>query len=179
MVDLSRRPLSLGAVAALGLAVGCAMAPQRARAEVISQSLEGTTLVYGTESDVYSFNAPGPGTLEFELKDLGWPKPLQSLSGSVMSSTGVLGSLSSGGVLDVSIGQQGLFYAYVTAKAGTALGLNLGMYSYEFEFRPSTTPVPLPSAIRLILSGLTLIGIVRGVRREPLGKLPLQPAVAA
>lgn len=158
------------------------MAPERARAAVISQSFEGTTLVYGTESDVYSFNAPGAGTLEFGLKDLLWPGSLASLSGSLMSSAGVLGSLSSlssGGVLDVNIGQQGLFYAYVTAKAGTALGLNLGMYSYEFEFRPSTTTVPLPSAIRLILSGLTLIGIVRGVRRSPPGEVAIQPVVAA
>jgi hypothetical protein len=182
MGDRSRRPLPLGTVAALGLAVGCAAAPQHARAEIISQTPlgAGTTLVFGQESDVLSFNAPGPGTLEIQLQNLSWPEPLKDLSVSLMSSHNALGSLSKAGILDVNIGQQGLYYAYFTAKAGNALSsLNLGLYSYEIGFRPSAAPVPLPSAIRLILSGLTLIGIARQVWKDPPGKLGIQPPPVA
>jgi hypothetical protein len=171
MANPSRRQLSLGAVAALGLAVGCAAAPQRAQAEMINGSpvRQGISVVYGRQSDVISFDLSGPGTLQITLKDIGWPVKFDTLNLSVMSSHDVLGSLSSAGVLDVSIGQTGSYFAYFTAKAGTKFGVSLGMYAYDMEFRPATAPVPLPAAIRLLLSGLTLIGIVRQVWKGPQG----------
>src|SRR5450756_802094 len=90
---LRNRPVGAGAV--LMLAFAWAASTQSARADTVTMPplFQGSTLVYGSQSDVYSLNAPGPGTLNIHIDDTVWPEPLQGLSVSVMSPDSLLGQL--------------------------------------------------------------------------------------
>jgi len=130
--------------------------------------LNDTTLVSGSQSGVFSFQAPGPGTLSVTLTDIDWPQTLNSLS--FMASTGnqVLASWSdTASQSAVTLSFQvtgGRYFADVLATAGGAL--DLGVYSLCIKFTP-TAPVPLPESGVLLLVGL---GAVVAIRRLAHGK---------
>lgn len=169
---------ALGVLASIASLAGVLAAPV-ARADSVSL-LELTASIYGTATDVYSFQAPGPGTVSVSLSDVGWPEHFQSLSASISSSREALGQLPAPSALDIAVGQAGLLYACVTGVAGNTLGLNVGVFSLHVDFTPAAAPVPLPEALRLLLVGLGLIGTVRllWVRGHP-GWVVVPPPVGA
>ena len=163
------RPAGALAVTALAL-IGIA-GPQRARADSLTASspLLQTTLVFSQQTNLYSFQTDGAGTLDISLKDWGFPVQLQQLTASILSDDQVLGSWSSataGGnwQFDVPISGGGLFDALVGAQAGTFDGLQFGAYSMTISFVPAS-PVPLPPALDLLLGGMGLLGAVTLVER--------------
>jgi hypothetical protein len=161
-----------GTLAAAVLALICIACPQRARADTITDTslLQQTTFVFGNDQkNLYSFDAPGPGTLSVTLKDWDFPVPIQQLTASIMSQ-GQTWSLSpaqnSEWLLDLPVATSGLFGAFVDAEAGSYLpGFQLGAYSMSIEFQPAATPVPLPPALDLLLGGMGLLGAVTLVER--------------
>lgn len=158
-----------GAVAASALALLSLAGPQRAQADTISGAalLQQTTLVFSQQTNLYSFDAPGAGTLAISLKDWGFPVPLQQLTASILSQDQVLGSLSPAQSpdwqLDVPIQSGGVFDAFIAAQAGAFDGLQFGAYSMSITFEP--TPVPLPASLELLLGGMGLLGAVTLVER--------------
>ena len=153
------RPGFLAGRATAGLLVGC-MVAVAARADMVL--LSDTTLVTGTESSVYSFNAPGPGTVTVQLTSLAWPQALNSLSFMASTPSQVL-SWWSDPSSQPATGPQGLtfqvngagtYFADVTAAAGGAL--DLGVYSLSLTFTPAGT-VPLPPSGLLLAGALALI----------------------
>jgi hypothetical protein len=136
----------VGSVAGLLL---CTLSAAPARAETL---LTDTTLVTGTQSSVFSFDAPGPGTITVELTSLNWPQPLSSLNFLATSGNNVLSAWSGSGSATrfFQIGSGGMFFADVTAIAGGPL--DVGVYSLSLIFTPAT-PVPLPAAGGLLLGG--------------------------
>lgn len=157
---LSRR--WVGTLASVGLLLGCMVAPC-AQADI----LDLTATVYGSATNLYSFEAPGPGTVWVSVSDVNWPEAFQSLSTSIVSSHNVLGQVSGSGTLDVSVSQAGMLYACIAGIAGNTLGLDVGMYSLHVGFAPAGTPVPLPESFRLLLVGLGLVGTVRLLWKRP------------
>jgi hypothetical protein len=157
------------------------MAPQRAWADALPDLtlFQGTTLVYGQQSDVYSLNDPGPGTLEIVLQDMAWPEPLQDISLSLVNANGTLGTMSGPGDLDILNTKGGPFAAYVTSLAGNTLGLNLGLYSLKIEYVPLGSPVPLPAAIFLLLSGMGVLGAVKFLGSRDIRNLAPQGALCS
>lgn len=162
------RPAGMAAATALAL-VGVAC-PQRARADMVTDTplLQQTTLVFSQQTNLYAFDAPGAGTLSITLKDWGFPQSLQQLTASILSQDQVLGSLnppkSSDWQLELPIANGGLFDAFVAAQAG-GQGLQFGAYSMSITFQPATSPVPLPPAVDLLLGGMGLLGAVSLVER--------------
>jgi len=164
------RPAGMAAAAALAL-IGLA-GPQRAKADTITDTspLQQTTLVFSQQTNLYSFQTDGAGTLAISLKDWGFPVALQQLTASILSDDQVLGSgswsASSGSSwqFDVPISSGGLFDAFVAAQAGTFDGLQFGAYSMTVSFEPAST-VPLPPALDLLLGGMGLLGAVTLVER--------------
>jgi hypothetical protein len=167
-----------GAVAAAALALVCVAAPQRAKADTVTDltptsPLEQTTLVVGQQqTNLYAFDAPGAGTLSVSLKDWGFPVPLQQLTASILSQDQSWSLQPSQGStsewqLDLPISSGGLFDAFVAAEAGTVPGTTwqFGAYSMSISFEPSTSPVPLPPALDLLLGGVGLLGAVTLVER--------------
>jgi hypothetical protein len=164
-VQPARRALPLAVAAALGPLLGLALVPGRAAAESIAPEmlLQQSTLVINQQSNSYSINAPGPGTLIVQLSDVAWPTLLQSLNLSVDSPTQVLGSLAVTGGLDLTLASGGTYYTDVTGQAGTQL--DIGVYSLEVQFLPQgATAVPLPAGLVLLLGGLAVLGGVQLVR---------------
>lgn len=153
-----------GTAAAAALALVSIAHPQRAKAEAVDgiSLMQQTTLVSSQQTNLYSFDAPGAGTLSISLKDWGFPVPLQQLTASILSQDHVLGSLdpsgSSGWQFSVPIQSGGLFDAFVAAQAGSFDGLKFGAYSMSIDFRPAASPVPLPPALDLLLGGMGLLG---------------------
>jgi hypothetical protein len=148
-----------GAVAAAGISLGCALA-QPAAADTLGPStlVSESTLVENQESNVYSFSAPGPGTLSVQLSDLLWPNSLSALNFSLNSPTNVLGWVSSAGSLSLQV-PAGTYYADVSGTAGGPL--DLGLYSLQITFQPQGSEVALPASIGLLLGGLAILAGAR------------------
>jgi len=138
-------------IAALLLCLGAGSA----RAEMVL--LSSTTLVSGTESASFSFDAPGPGTVEAQVANLDWPQPLTSLNFLATTGNQVLSSWSNQSSLGGPNWQTlyfqvrpGTYFADVLASAGGPL--DLGLWSLSLTFTPAA--VPLPSSLALLLAGL-------------------------
>lgn len=135
--------------------------------------LSDTTLITGSESAVFSFDAPGPGTVSVQLTNLDWPQALSSLSLAATSANQVLWSSPSSqaalvGTQDpfFQVAKGGTYFADVMATAGGAL--DLGVYSLSITFTPAGAPVPLPASGGLLLVGiLVLIGLRRATSHRP------------
>jgi hypothetical protein len=116
--------------------------------------IASTTLVSGSESAVYSFNAPGPGTVSVQLTNLDWPQALSSLNFMATTANQVLSSWSDAGsgpqFASFQVASSGTYFADISAVA--AGPLDLGLYSLSLEFTPAV-PVPLPASGGLLLIG--------------------------
>jgi hypothetical protein len=125
-----------------------------------SQVLADTTLVSGSSSEVFSFQASGPGMATVELTNVAWPQNLSSLSFLATAPGEILGQWSnppaSGGTttqtMSFMVPTAGTYFADVMATAGGPL--DLGVYSLSISFSPSA--VPLPPSGRLLLGALLL-----------------------
>jgi hypothetical protein len=124
-----------------------------------NQVLADTTLVSGSASNVFTFQASGPGVATVELTNIAWPQTLSSLSFLAASPSEVLSSWSDPPVagtttqtLSFLVPSGGTYFADVTATAGGAL--DLGVYSLSISFTPNA--VPLPASGRLLLGALLL-----------------------
>lgn len=124
--------------------------------------LSETALVSGSQSSVYTLNAPSAGSLTFSLSNLAWPERLASLSFALTTSTGVLKTMSDEGQITIDLTSAGTYYALVS---GIAQGhWNMGLFSINASFSPLAggPEVPLPAAVWLLLSGLaTTLGFSR------------------
>lgn len=154
-----------GALArALGMAVLLLYALLATVAQASTVLVSDTTLVTGSDSTVFSFEAPGPGTVSIQLTNLDWPQALSSLSVMASTSNHVLTSWSdpssvpSGSVFFQVVGG-GRYSTDVMATAGGPL--DLGAYSYSIYFTPAGSPVPLPSSGVLLVGGLCIIALMR------------------
>ena len=70
----------------------CSMGATHAGAETVLVS--NTSLVAGSQSSVYSFQAPGPGTVVAQVTNVDWPQTLNSLSFTASSASQVMASWS-------------------------------------------------------------------------------------
>lgn len=162
------RPAGMAATAALAL-VSIA-GPRAAKADTVTDTslLQQTTLVFSQQTNLYSFDAPGPGTLSVTLQDWAFPVALQQLSASILfqdQSWSLTPQQNSQWVLDLPISSGGLFDAFVAAQAGTtSYGMQFGAYSMSIDFEPAST-VPLPPAIDLLLGGMGLLGAMMLIER--------------
>ena len=143
--------------------------------------LADTTMVSGTSSATFSFNAPSSGMVTARIASLPWPVPLASLSFSASNTSNTLSAWASSGPVTVtSVNPQietfqvgtGTYFAHVSATAGGADGLNLGLYSLMLTF----TPVPLPGAAGLLLIGIFVVLALRSTLRSPRNESVMYPA---
>jgi len=158
-------------MAGLGGLLLCVICTTSARAEMVLVS--DTTLVIGTQSQVFSFIAPGPGTVSVQLANLNWPQPLSTLSFMAGSANQVLASWSdpssqptpSSKTLYFQVAQGGTYFADVAATAGGPL--DLGVYSLSVQWANPPSPVPLPASDWLLAAGIVvLIGLLPERRRR-------------
>lgn len=154
---LAQRPW-LRVAALLGLLLGVSHATTSSADSVL---LSDSNLVSGSESSVFSFQAPGPGTVSVQITNVAWPQTLNSLSFMAATASQVLSSWSMSGAppptstsqtLYFQVAQAGSYFADVAATAGGPL--ELGVYSLSLTFTPATSPVPLPEAPWLLITGL-------------------------
>lgn len=150
-----RRTLGLAALLLYALAATVAQAS--------SVLVSDTTLVSGSETEVFSFNAPAAGTVSLQLTNLDWPQELSSLSFMTATASGVLSPFSASTSPTQSLAFQvaagGTYFADVMAVAGGPL--DLGAYSLSVSFTPTVAPVPLPSSGTLLLAAFAgLIGLM-------------------
>ena len=161
---------------------GLAMLLLYAVAATVAQAstvlVSDTTLVTGSQSATFSFQAPGPGTVSVQLTDLDWPQALSSLSFMAATPGQVLASGSPSSTMQsfaFQVAAGGAYFADVMAAAGGSL--DLGAYSFYLSFTPAGTPVPLPSSGVLLLCGVAgLIGLLR-LRRSMRGHAAAPVAV--
>jgi hypothetical protein len=161
----------------LGIAVLGLSALLAGVAQASTVLLGDTTLVTGSETSVYSFEAPGPGTLSIQLTNLDWPQALSSLSFLAATPNHVLSSWSDPGTMftqSIQLAAGGRYFADVMATAGGPL--DLGAYSLCMTFTPTGSTVPLPSSGLLLLGGLA--GILALMRRRRTGGAPAVPLPA-
>jgi hypothetical protein len=116
-----------------------------------------TSLVTGSQSSVFLFQAPAPGTIVAQVTNIDWPQTLSSLTFVATSANRVVTSWSDppsqlSQTLSFQVVSPGTYFADITATAGGPL--NLGVYSFSITFVPAVPPVPLPSAGWLLLAGL-------------------------
>ncbi|MBS0379243.1 MAG: hypothetical protein JSS29_12205 [Proteobacteria bacterium] len=146
-----------------------------ARADTVLVS--STTMISGSQSDVFSFTAPGPGTITAQITNLSWPQPLDSLSVIATSGKEVMGqwSVPVSQTGSFQIGSSGTYYADVLASAGGAL--HLGVYSLEITFTPQGAPVPLPAGVLLLAGGFSIVVLLHFAltRRRPRAATPPPP----
>jgi len=139
----------------VALALCASLAVQQARAE--SVLLNDTSLVTGSQSAVFSFEAPGPGVVVAQVVNIDWPQALSSLSFAAGSASKVMSSWSDTGsqgsaTLSFSVSGPGMYFADIQATAGGPL--DLGVYSMCIKF---TSAVPLPSPVWLLAAGLVAL----------------------
>ncbi len=161
-----------GTVAAAALALISVAGPRQAKADTVSDTvlLQQTTPVFSQQTNLYSFNAPGAGTLSVTLEDWAFPVDLQQVTASILfqdqswSLTAEQGSQNPEWVLNLPISSGGLFDAFVAAEGGASPYGQVGVYSMSIDFAPAST-VPLPPAIDLLLGGMGLLGAVTLIER--------------
>jgi hypothetical protein len=147
----------------------CRLAVQLARADTVLVS--STSLVIGSQSTVYSFQATGAGTMVAQVTNVDWPQLLSSLSFTAGSANHVMSSWSDPGsqlsaTLSFNVSGPGMYFADILATAGGPL--DLGVYSLSIKFLPATAPVPLPAPAWLLLAGLAaLLARWRTASRRP------------
>ncbi len=118
--------------------------------------------VFGTsQTDQWSFTAPGAGKLDVTLTDFAWPTTtLPSLTVDIMSGSSLLQSLQIQGAQSttqyesatVSLAAGGTYYAYLLGNAGGPM--DFGAYALVASFLPQVAPVPLPASLTLLLGGV-------------------------
>jgi len=143
--------------------------------------ISDTTLVSGSETAVFSFEAPGPGTVSVQLTNLDWPQALSSLSFMSATASRIVSPWANADSgtwgLSFQVAGPGAYFADIMAVAGGPL--DLGAYSFSLNFTPAA-PVPLPASGTLLLGGLAgLIGLIlwrRGALASSSG--PLAPLLA-
>ena len=141
------------------LALLCLSLTPHARADTML--LSDTTMVFGTQSAVFSFDAPTAGTVTATLENESWPTPLSSLSFLATSASQTLSSWSApvAQAESFQVGP-GSYFAHIMAQATGPL--NLGVFSLRLSFAPSVGPVPLPASDWLLVIGvLVLFGLTR------------------
>jgi hypothetical protein len=140
--------------------------------------VSNTTLVSGSYSSVFSFEAPGPGTVTAQLSNLAWPTALNSLTLAATTADQVMGQISASAPQSSSLGLSASamdsaiqsdsfqvvggvnYFAHVNAVAGGPL--DLGLYSLSITFTPAAPSVPLPSSGWLMAFGLIALVAVWG-----------------
>lgn len=137
--------------------------------------LSDSNLVSGSQSSVFSFEAPGPGTVSVQITNVAWPQTLNSLSFVATTANHVLSSWSMSGAppptstsqtLFFQVASGGSYFADVAASAGGPL--DLGVYSLSVTFAPATSPVPLPGAAWLLLAGImALLALSKFAQQRP------------
>jgi hypothetical protein len=148
---------------ALVLLVLALRLPQAVASTVL---VSDTSLVSGSESSVYSFVAPGPGTVTVELSNLAWPETLSSLTFTATTANRVLSSWQAPGAEMESFQVSGgTYFAHVSATAGGTL--DLGLYSLYCVFTPASQPVPIPPGAGLLLSALLGLILWRRLAQRP------------
>jgi hypothetical protein len=125
-----------------------------------------TSLVTGSQSAVFSFQAPAAGTVVAQVTNVDWPQALSSLSFVAGSATKILSSWSESGsqqsaTLTFDVSGPGMYFADIKATAGGPL--DLGVYSMCIKF---TSAVPLPSTAWLLAAGLVALLVWRRAGRR-------------
>jgi hypothetical protein len=151
------------------LAALCLSAP-RANADTLL--LASTNLVMGSQSAMFSFDAPGAGTVTAHLTNLAWPMPTGGLSNLSFTATTASDVISSWSTLTTQTESfqvtSGTYFAHIVATATGAL--NLGLYAMTLSFSPNA--VPLPASWMLLVGVLVLFGLTRVLGAlPPLGML--------
>jgi hypothetical protein len=126
-----------------------------------------TTLVSGNQSYVFTFNAPGPGTVTANLSNLAWPQQLGALSFDATTSNQVLSAWNDPGNQSASfqVANGTTYFAHITAAAQGPL--DLGLYSLSLTFTPNGSPVPLPASGWLLLGALLMAAPLAWKLRQP------------
>jgi hypothetical protein len=147
----------------LGLAALLFYALMATVAQASTVLISDTTLVSGSESAVFSFETPGPGTVSVQLTNLDWPQSLSSLSFMATTANRVLSpwadETSGTQALSFQVAGSGTYFADITAVAGGPL--DLGVYSFSLDFTPAVPAVPLPASAVLLLGGVAgIVGLI-------------------
>src|SRR5262245_54114698 len=95
-------------------------------AHASTQVLADTTLVSGSSSEVFTFQAPGPGTVTAELTNIDWPQNLTSMNFLAGAGSEVLAQWSADSpatgtvtqTLTFNVANNGTYFANVMATAG-------------------------------------------------------------
>jgi len=146
--DMSGSTKSLPMLAATALVL---LAATSAQADTV---MAKSGLITGTEALDFSFQVPGPGTIDLLLSDLDWPTPLSGLDISATSPTAVFGSMTRSGDLSFKVSTAGTYYAHLIGEAQGSL--DIGAYSLKVSY---TSAVPLPASLWMLLGGLGLLGV--------------------